>query len=455
MNVSTRKECELTLVGAGLAGSLLAIYLARRGFKTTIYERRSDLREERVPAGRSINLALANRGIAALKQVGLFAEVEKLLIPMRGRMLHSVDGQLSFQPYGKKASEVIYSVSRASLNGLMLSAAEATGSVAIRFDHQCIGFECESGELRLMDTLTERPYAIRAHPVIATDGAGSLVRHAMIDQLDIESVEDVLPHAYKELTIPANPDGSHRMEPSALHIWPRGGYMLIALPNLDGTFTATLFLPKEGEPSFARLDSRAALRTLFEREFPDVFELMPDLEREYFHNPVGTLGTVRCHTWHDAGRALLLGDAAHAIVPFHGQGMNCAFEDCVTLDACIERFGTRWDQTFREFQSLRKPNAEAIADMALENYVEMRDSVQQREFQIKKDLGWLLEERHPGVFIPRYSMVMFHHIPYAEAQRRGAIQQSILDELCQGIEDVRDVNLSWADELINQRLLDA
>jgi kynurenine 3-monooxygenase len=277
----------------------------------------------------------------------------------------------------------------------------------------------------------------------------------MIDQLDIDSVEDALPHAYKELTIPASSDGSHRMDPNALHIWPRGGYMLIALPNLDGTFTATLFLPREGEISFAALDSHSALRALFRREFPDARDLMPNLAREFFHNPVGTLATVRCNAWHDAGHALLLGDAAHAIVPFHGQGMNCAFEDCAALDACIERFGNRWDQTFSEFESLRKPNAEAIADMALENYVEMRDSVQRRDFHLKKELGWLLEDRYPGVFTPRYSMVMFHHIPYADAQRRGAIQQSILDELCTDVDDVHRVNLTRADELVTERLRDA
>ncbi|MHB8426046.1 MAG: FAD-dependent oxidoreductase [Gammaproteobacteria bacterium] len=437
----------ITLIGAGLAGSLLAIFLARRGFRVSVYERRPDMRRHAIPAGRSINLALAHRGIRPLKLVGLLEEVQKLLIPIPGRMLHDEHDQLTFTPYGRTPTEVIHSVSRPGLNALLMDAAEAEG-VEILFRRRCDHVDFETGTLHLTDESSRREYAIRAKPVIATDGGGSTVRQAMVKRLGIKVTEDILPHGYKELSIPAGNDGRHRMEREALHIWPRGGYMLIALPNLDGSFTVTLFLAREGEPGFGSLQKPQALLAFFGKSFPDACKLIPGLQDEFYQHPTGVMGTVHSSSWHVQDKVLLLGDAAHAIVPFHGQGMNCAFEDCLILDQCIESRGDDWEKVFAEFERRRRPDAEAIAEMALENYVEMRDAVRDPKFHLQKKLGFLLEERHPGIFVPRYSMVMFHHLPYSEVRRRGAVQQSILDAVTTGIRSVEQVDLRRADELI-------
>ncbi|HKT31146.1 MAG TPA: NAD(P)/FAD-dependent oxidoreductase [Gammaproteobacteria bacterium] len=443
----------ITLIGAGLAGSLLAIFLARRGLQVTVYERNPDMRRHETPAGRSINLALAHRGIRALHAVGLDEQVGKLLIPMRGRMLHDLDGTLSFAKYGRTPTEVIYSVSRPGLNRLLMNAAEAAG-VQFVFEQRCEDLDFDTGALRLHDENKNRKYTVQAPRVIATDGGGSAVRQALTRRLGVKVVEDILPHGYKELAIPASQNGQHRMECEALHIWPRGGYMLIALPNLDGSFTATLFLANEGSPSFSMLKEPSALKRFFQENFADALELLPNLETEFYAHPTGLMGTVHCPRWHVEDKVLLLGDAAHAIVPFHGQGMNCAFEDCLILDQCIQKQGDDWATVFTEFEQQRRPDAEAIAAMALENYVEMRDVVRDPKFHLQKQLGFLLEERHPGVFVPRYSMVMFHHLPYSEARRRGAIQQTILDELTRNAHSLEQINLERADTLIAQKLGD-
>ena len=443
----------ITLIGAGLAGSLLAIFLARRGLQVTVYERNPDMRRHETPAGRSINLALAHRGIRALHAVGLDEQVGKLLIPMRGRMLHDLDGTLSFAKYGRTPAEIIHSVSRPGLNRLLMNAAEAAG-VQFVFEQRCEDLDFDTGALRLHDENKNRKYTVQAPRVIATDGGGSAVRQALTRRLGVKVVEDILPHGYKELAIPASQNGQHRMECEALHIWPRGGYMLIALPNLDGSFTATLFLANEGSPSFSMLKEPSALKRFFQENFADALELLPNLETEFYAHPTGLMGTVHCPRWHVEDKVLLLGDAAHAIVPFHGQGMNCAFEDCLILDQCIQKQGDDWATVFTEFEQQRRPDAEAIAAMALENYVEMRDVVRDPKFHLQKQLGFLLEERHPGVFVPRYSMVMFHHLPYSEARRRGAIQQTILDELTRNAHSLEQINLERADTLIAQKLGD-
>ncbi len=441
----------ITLIGAGLAGSLLAIFLARRGFRVSVYERRPDMRRYAIPAGRSINLALAHRGIRPLKLVGLLKKVQKLLIPMPGRMLHDEHDQLTFTPYGRTPTEVIHSVSRPGLNALLMDAAEAAG-VEILFRQRCDHVDFETDTLHLTDESSRREYAIRAKPVIATDGGGSTVRQAMVKRLGIRVMEDILPHGYKELSIPAGEDGKHRMEREALHIWPRGGYMLIALPNLDGSFTVTLFLAREGEPGFGSLQEPQALLAFFGKNFPDACKLIPDLQDEFYQHTTGVMGTVHSSSWHVQDKVLLLGDAAHAIVPFHGQGMNCAFEDCLILDQCIESRGDDWEKVFAEFERRRRPDAEAIAEMALENYVEMRDTVRDPKFHLQKQLGFLLEESYPERFIPRYSMVMFHPIPYAAAQQRGAVQAEILETLLRRAENIADVDLALAARLIRERL---
>ena len=440
----------VTLIGAGLAGSLLAVFLARRGHAVTVYERLPDMRRHDISAGRSINLALAHRGIRALKAVGLHADVEKLLIPMRGRMLHDLDGKTSLTPYGRTETEVIHSISRPGLNRLLMDAAERAG-VKIVFGQRCEGMDFSASRLKLVDETTGRRHEVETAPVIATDGGGSAVRQSLARHCGFSVREDILPHGYKELTIPDD-HGRHRMEKNALHIWPRGGYMLIALPNLDGSFTVTLFLAKQGKPGFVQLEKPEGLKSFFAGDFADALTLIPELERDFYAHPTGMMGTVHCPEWHLGGRVLLLGDAAHAIVPFHGQGMNCAFEDCLVLDECIGRHAGDWDKTFAEFETLRRPDAEAIAAMALENYVEMRDAVRDPRFQLQKKLGFLLEERHPGVFVPRYSMVMFHHLPYSEAWSRGALQQEILDTLTAGTEQIEAVDLARADQLVKERL---
>ena len=439
-----RDTPEITLVGAGLAGSLLAIFLARRGYRVTLLERRLDPREPSTAtaAGRSINLALANRGIAALEEVGVMESVRPALIPMAGRMLHDEEGRLRLIPYGNKPHEVIYSVSRAGLNEFLLSAAESTGRVSVRFGCTVRGVDFENREVH------GTPYDV----LIGTDGSASAVRAAILERTGGRLSEEPLGHGYKELSIPAAEGGRFRMDRGALHIWPRGEYMLIALPNVDGSFTATLFLPNQGDESFQALTTPEAVYALFERRFADAIPLMPRLGEEFFENPTGHLETIRCEPWSFEDHALVLGDAAHAIVPFHGQGMNAAFEDCSAFDRCLGNPDRPWNEVFAEFEKRRRPDTDAIADMALENYVEMRSTVREPKFQLKKDLSFRLEERHPGRFIPRYSMVMFHTIPYAEAKRRGAIQEEILDELTSRAASLDQVDLSRADRLIAERL---
>ncbi len=417
----------VNIVGAGLAGPLLAILLARRGFPVTVYERRSDPRASAAEAGRSINLALAARGIRALEHAGILHRVRPLTIPMRGRMVHDLGGPPALLPYGQRPEEIHYSIGRGALNRLLIEEAARHPGVTFHFGRGYAGMP---------------GHAARA-PVIAADGAGSAVRASLVERGSIAAHEDPLDHDYKELSIPPltippltippltipPAGGRHALEPEALHIWPRRGFMLIALPNTDGSFTATLFLPREGPCSFASLQTDQDIEDFFGGEFPDVVPLMPDLLPQFHAHPQGHLGTVHAAPWHAGGGVLLLGDAAHAIVPFHGQGMNAAFEDCVALDALLDRHET-WESLFAAFEAERRPNAEAIAQMAIENYGEMREQVLDPKFLRQKSWALELERRFPDRFIPRYSMVMFHpEISYAEALRRGAVQQEILDLL--------------------------
>lgn len=444
-------DSRIVISGAGLAGSLLAVMFAKRGFDVTIYEKRDDMRDAAMSAGRSINLALASRGIRALEHAGLMERVRPLMIPMPGRMLHPLEGDLKYQPYGSKSHETNYSVSRAELNKALMTAAEATGRVRILFNHEVQDTDFERNAMSVKNNATGDAFEDHGLPVFAADGAGSPVRQAMVQRLGIRNTEDILDHAYKELNIPAAADGSWQIEKEALHIWPRGTFMLIALPNLDGSFTCTLFLPREGEPSFASLDSVEKLQQFFEEKFPSALPLIPELQKDFFANPTGILGTVRCEPWHHGNKAVLIGDAAHAVVPFHGQGMNAAFEDCMALDKLIGQHGDNWATVFAEYTAERKPDGDAIAQMALENYTEMRDAVRDPAFHLRKQVEFALEERFPGRFIPRYSMVMFHpEIPYAEALARGNRQQEILLRLTDGKKCFEDVDLSVAENLLKE-----
>ena len=440
------------VLGGGCTGPLLALVLARRGYPVRLYERRPDARRVALPAGRSINLALAARGIAALERAGLMDAVRPLLMPMRGRMVHGPDGAPRVLPYGQRPHELLWAVSRAGLNRVLVDAAEAAG-VELQFGHACRGADFGRGEVEIEALADGRRFAVPMAPLFAADGAGSALRQAMV-AADLAVVrEETLGHGYKELTIPAGGDGRHQLPLDALHIWPRGGYMLIALPNVDGTFTATLFLPTGGAPvSFAALAAPADARALFAREFAAVLALVPDFEAQYAANPVGHMSTVYASRWQVGGQALLVGDAAHAIVPFHGQGMNCAFEDCRVLDDLLAG-GPDWAARFARFDALRREDTAAIARMAIENYTEMRDTVRDPSFALQKELSLALERRHPQRFIPRYAMVMFHaEIPYAEAERRGAIQAELLDGATRGCAQLADVDLPRLEHALAARL---
>lgn len=437
----------ITVVGAGLAGSLLAVLFARRGFEVDVFERNPDQRTTPTPAGRSINLALAERGRHALRQAGLIEKVDRFAIPMRGRMLHEPGRPPRLQRYGSRPGEVIWSVHRARLNRALLDAADQAG-VALHFDRRLVDADFERRLARYASgngTMHELDFDV----MIGADGAGSAVRAAVMRVRDLGLREVGLDHGYKELGMPAA-DGEFALEPEALHIWPRGDFMMIALPNPDKSFTATLFLPETGDPSFAQLQSWPAQRAFMQREFPDAVALMPRLNEDFARNPVGFLGTVYLDRWHLEDRVLLVGDAAHAIVPFHGQGMNAAFEDCVILADMFT--GPDQDRVFEAFFQARKPDADAIAQMAMENYAEMRAAVRDPRFHLKKELEWALEERLPGRFIPRYSMVMFHRIPYREAHERGAIQADILERFTSSASGMADIDLEEAVAVCRARL---
>jgi kynurenine 3-monooxygenase len=417
----------VNIVGAGLAGSLLALALARRGFTVSVFERRADPRSGPIDSGRSINLALAERGIRALERCGVMPAVRPLLITMRGRIIHQPGTEPVLLRYGLREHEVIHSVSRAELNRVLIEAAGRQGAT-LRFHEACVGLDTESNSLRLRNELTGAECSVPLRPTVATDGAGSVVRNRLAATGRTMVREERLDHDYKELNL-APLDDEFALAPEALHIWPRGGFMLIALPNLDRSFTATLFLGREGATSFASLATREATIEFLTGQFPDLARFAPALAEQFARNPQSHMGTVHASRWHDGGDVLLLGDAAHAIVPFHGQGMNAAFEDCATFDDLLDQHDD-WDALFAAFERLRRPSSAAIAEMAIENYVEMRDTVLDPQFRRKKNISLMLEERFPDRFVPRYSMVMFHaEISYEEALRRGSIQAAILDQL--------------------------
>ena len=439
----------IVIVGAGPVGTLLSIFLARRGFHVEVFEQRQDMRIHPAAAGRSINLALANRGLYPLEQVGLLSRVRDIMIPMRGRMVH--DGKVHFQPYGQREHEVIYSISRSQLNKLLLDAAEETGKVRFHFGEKIAQTNLKTAKLQTISYTTGDLHTYTFEHLFAADGIHSCMRPYVLHEQCIEDQFDTLDHGYKELRMPAAPSGQHAMEPGALHIWPRGEFMLIALANLDGSFTMTLFMPLTGPHSFASLTTEAKLHDLFQVHFPDAMPLLPALTEEFAKNPVGHLGTVRCKPWHYKQRVLLIGDAAHGIVPFHGQGMNCGFEDCAALDAILAE-SSEWETVFTRFEAERKPNADAIATLALENYQEMRAGVRDPRFQLKKQIAFRLEQLYPHTFIPRYSMVMFHRLPYADAQRRGRIQEEILEACSLPIQHVEQLDIALAAKLIQEKL---
>jgi kynurenine 3-monooxygenase len=419
------RQKEISIVGAGPVGSLLSMYLVRRGYRVTVFEGRPDIRQGGAGEGRSINLALSNRGIRALNEVGLSQNIKGRAIPMNGRVMHDRKGNLTFQPYGMKG-QFINSISRSGLNALLVSEAEQLG-VTFYFDHRCEQVDLQKREC--VFSVSGKTIRHTSDILIGADGAFSAVRQAMLAEGRMEYAQHQIEHGYKELRIPPGKDGSFLLEKNALHIWPRESFMMIALPNTDGSFTCTLFFPFEGTPSFKSLTSSEEIMRFFSETFPDVLSLIPDLTNDFHHNPISSLTTVDCYPW-VKGNTFLIGDAAHGIVPFFGQGMNSGFEDCRILNQLLDQFDDQWEIVLEEFQQARKPDADAIAKLALENFIEMRDHVADASFLLRKKIEAHLHELYPEQWIPLYSMVTFYDdIRYSAALATGIRQREIMDQV--------------------------
>jgi len=439
---------KVIVVGAGLVGSLQAILLAKRGFQVEIIERRGDIRKADFIGGRSINLALSHRGWKAIALTGIEDKIREIAIPMKGRMIHDKEGYQSLQPYGKEG-QAIYSISRGELNRQLMLEASRFDSVHFTFNKRCIDIDLENTKATFIDEQTGKEYHASADAIYGTDGAFSAVRGRMQKTDRFNFSQEYLAHGYKELVIPANEDGSHKLDKNALHIWPRGQFMLIALANLDGSFTVTLFFPFEGETSFDSLDSWEKASAFFDEYFADAVALMPNLKHDFYDNPTSSLVTVRCFPWHYKDSTLLMGDASHAIVPFYGQGMNAGFEDCYEWWHLMERFGNDTSKVFPQFSKERKPNGDAIADLALQNYIEMRDLVANPNFVLQKKIEKKLHELYPDKWIPLYSMVTFSDLSYSEALNKGKMQDSIMHEVLQ----LPNIEERWNTDEVLQHIL--
>lgn len=442
----------VTIVGAGLVGSLLSIYLAKKGYKINIYERRADMRKTNMLAGRSINLALSDRGWRGLEGVGIAEEIKKIAIPMYGRYIHNKDGSTAYQPYGKD-NQAIYSVSRADINMKLMDLAEQQANVKIHFDKRCAHVDRAKLKTTFEDNTTKEIVENQSDLLFGADGAFSASRLNIQLQSDrFEYNQHYIDCGYKELIIPPGENGKFLMEKNALHIWSRGSFMMIALPNPDGNFTCTLFLPFTGEKSFEKLKTKEEIQKFFETEFPDTIVLMPTLIEDFLHNPVSSLVTVKCFPWTFDNKIALIGDAAHAIVPFYGQGMNCGFEDCVVLNELIDKHKENWDAILAEYQNLRKPDGDAIADLAIANFVEMGAKTADPKFLLQKKIEAKFSEKYPEKWIPLYSMVTYSpHIRYSKALSEGAKQQAIMDKIMA----LPDIEKNWESELIEKEILTA
>ncbi len=431
----------ITIVGAGLVGSLLSIYLAKKGHKISIYERRGDMRKENMVAGKSINLALSDRGWKGLEGVGIANEIRKIAIPMYGRCIHHKDGSIIMQPYGKD-DQAIYSVSRATINKTLMSLAEEQPNVKLYFDERCTNVNKFEGTCEFENNLNSKKSTVKSDLIFGADGAFSAARLGLQLSSDrFEYNQHYIDCGYKELEIPAGPNNSFLLEKNALHIWPRGSYMMIALSNPEGNFTCTLFLQFEGEKSFNKLKTKEEVIKFFHEEFPDAVALMPTLIEDFFANPMSSLVTVKCWPWVFENKVTLIGDAAHAIVPFYGQGMNCGFEDCVVLNSLLEKHENDWEKILHEYEHLRKPDGDAIADLAIMNFIEMRDKTADPKFLLQKKIEAKFSAAYPEKWIPLYSMVTYSpHIRYSTALKEGAKQEKIMQKIMQNpaIESVWD-----------------
>jgi len=441
---------ETVIIGAGLVGSLLSIYLSKRGYHVKIYERRADMRKEDLIAGRSINLALSDRGIRALEEVGLMDEIRKICIPMHGRFMHNADGSTAYQPYGKEG-QYINSVSRGELNCKLMDLAEQNGADLI-FNQKCESIDWNKNDILFEDASSGQQTTINGQLIFGSDGAYAASR--LTHQLQhnrFQYNQYYIDFGYKELTIPAGENGSFLLEKNALHIWPRGNYMMIALPNIDGSFTCTLFFPFEGHPSFETLDTKEKVTAFFKETFTDVVALMPTLEEDFFNNPTASLVTVKCYPWIREDKFALIGDAAHAMVPFFGQGMNCGFEDCSVLNSLIDKHANNWTEILNEYQRLRKPDGDAICDLALNNFVEMRDKVADPKFLLQKKIEASFSKKYPDKWIPLYSQVTFSpQIRYSAALINGQKQEAIMQQIMA----MPDIENKWQDEAIEKMILE-
>lgn len=443
-------EKNVTIIGAGLVGSLLSIYLAKRGYKVSIYERRPDMRKVTMSAGKSINLALSDRGWKGLEGVGIADAVREIAIPMYGRYIHNRDGSSAFQPYGKN-NQAIYSVSRADINMKLMDLAEQKAGVKIHFDERCAEIRKQDNSIHFENTQSKKMTETKSDLIFGADGAFAASRLNMQLSTDrFEYNQHYISAGYKELIIPPGKDGEFLLEKNALHIWPRGSFMMIALPNPDGNFTCTLFLPFEGEKSFANLKTREQVKAFFDAEFPNAVPLMPTLIDDFMNNPTSSLVTVKCFPWVFDDKVALIGDAAHAIVPFFGQGMNCGFEDCVVLDELLSEYKENWPAVLQKYQELRKPDADAIADLAVGNFVEMRDKTADPKFLLQKKIEARFNEKHPDKWIPLYSMVTYSpEIRYSTALKEGRRQQEIMDVVMA----IPGIEAKWDSEEVEREIL--
>ena len=420
---------EVIIIGAGLVGSLWAVYLAKAGYSVTIYERRSDIRKAEISAGKSINLALSNRGWKALDAVGVGDEVRKIAIPMYGRMMHDLKGNLTYQQYGKDG-EAIFSVSRGKVNATMMDIAEKYGNATIHYNHECKRVDLKNGIVYLKNTLTGEEFEHQAALVFAADGAFSAVRYNSMQKLDrFQYSQNYIADGYREILLPANPDGSYRMDKDALHIWPRGRFMMIALANEDGSFTCTLFMPHSGgEHAFDKLTSKEAIDNFFKEIFPDFYDMMPNIADAWEDHPLSSLAIIRSYPW-THGKTALMGDAAHATVPFYGQGMNAGFEDCTVLWDLMQKYNHDWTAIFDEYSRERKPDGDALQDLSLDNYYVMRDYVADPAFLLRKKIEAKFSELYPEKWMPLYSQVTFSEIRYSVAYKQGQVQNGIMDQV--------------------------
>jgi kynurenine 3-monooxygenase len=438
------------IIGAGLVGSLWAVYLSKAGYKVTIYERRPDIRKAEISAGKSINLALSVRGWTALDAVGVGDEIRKIAIPMSGRIMHDLEGNLTYQPYGKEG-QAIYSVSRGKVNATMMDIAENHGNATIHYNHDCLKTDLNKGIAYIKNNLTGEQFEVQADVIFAADGAFSAVRYNSMQKLDrFNYSQNYIADGYREILLPANADGSYRLDKNALHIWPRGRFMMIALANEDGSFTCTLFMPHEGDKfAFDKLTSKEAVNDFFQTVFPDFYEMMPNIADAWEDHPLSNLAIIRCYPWAH-GKVALMGDAAHATVPFYGQGMNAGFGDCTVMNRLMQKHNENWEAIFEEYSIERKPDGDALQDLSLDNYFVMRDFVADPDFLLRKKIEAKFSEMYPNKWLPLYSQVTFSNIRYSVAYNQGKKQSEIMDNVM----DIENIHENWDSAAVMDKILE-